>query len=113
MFRVKDGSDGILFQLETDARLDYEACHSFEVFVAKEEKSLLGVRDSQIQRSLFESGFNFLDKDFALYLETSDALHWWHLIAVRRGYAMQGRVAPQVDPDLVAGRTKNDKLLIL
>ena len=74
MFRAKVGKDGIRFQLEADAQLNY----AFEVFVAKEEKALqdeYGIHFSLFDL-LFESGFSRLEKDFAPYLEKSDALHW-------------------------------------
>ena len=38
----------------------------FEVFVAKEGKACKVCTGAQIQHSLFESGFNRLEKDFAL-----------------------------------------------
>ena len=102
VFRSKVIQDDIRFQLETDERLNYELGRSFEVFVAKEEKILQGEHASPIQRSLFEplleSGFNSLEKDFALYLEKMDALHWWHRVAARQDYFLQGWRRQRVYP---------------
>ena len=117
VFRNKVQQDDIRFQLETDERLNYELGRSFEAFVAKEERILQGEHASPIQRSLFEplfeSGFNALEKDFALYLEKTDALHWWHRVAARQDYYLQGWQRQRVYPDFVACRKEDGKLLIL
>ena len=117
VFRDKVASDDIRFQLETDERLNYELGRSFEVFAAKEERTLQGEHASPIQRSLFEplfeSGFNSLEKDFALYLEKSNAIYWWHRVAARQDYYLQGWRRQRVYPDFVACRREDGKLLIL
>ena len=117
VFRNRVKQDDIRFQLETDERLNYELGRSFEAFVAKEERILQGEHASPIQRSLFEplfeSGFNALEKDFALYLEKTDALHWWHRVAARQDYYLQGWRRQRVYPDFVACRKADGKLLIL
>ena len=117
VFRDKVGKDDIRFRLETDERLNYELGQSFEVFVSKEERTLQGEHGSPIQRSLFdplfESRFNSLEKDFALYLEKSNAIYWWHRIAARQEYSLQGWRRQRVYPDFVACRNGDGKLLVL
>ncbi len=117
VFRHKVANDEVRFQLETDERLNYELGRSFEVFAAKEERTLQGEHASPIQRSLFEplfeSGFNTLEKDFALYLEKSNAIYWWHRVAARQDYYLQGWRRQRVYPDFVACRKDDGKLLIL
>ncbi len=117
VFRDNVKRDEIRFQLETDERLNYELGRSFEVFAAKEERTLQGEHASPIQRSLFEplfeSGFNGLEKDFALYLEKSNAIYWWHRVAARQDYYLQGWRRQRVYPDFVACRKDDGKLLIL
>ena len=117
VFRDKVARNEVRFQLETDERLNYELGRSFEVFASKEERTLQGEHASPIQRSLFEplfeSGFNSLEKDFALYLEKSNALYWWHRIAARQDYYLQGWRRQRVYPDFVACRKEDGKLLIL
>ena len=117
VFHSKVKRDEIRFQLETGERLNYELGRSFEVFASKEERILQGEHASQIQRSLFEplfeSGFNGLEKDFALYLEKSNAIYWWHRIAARQDYYLQGWRRQRVYPDFVACRKDDGKLLIL
>ena len=117
VFRDKVGRNEIRFHLETDERLDYELIKSFEVFVSSQERTLQGKQGTPIQRSLFEpvyeSGFNNLERDFALYLESSEAIYWWHRIAARQAYSLQGWQRQRVYPDFVACRRDNGKLLIL
>ena len=117
IFHSKVKRDEIRFQLETGERLNYELGRSFEVFASKEERILQGEHASQIQRSLFEplfeSGFNGLEKDFALYLEKSNAIYWWHRVAARQDYYLQGWRRQRVYPDFVACRKDDGKLLIL
>ena len=116
VFRTKIDNNEVRFHLETDEQLNYALGRSFEGFVSKEEKTLQGEHGSPIQRSLFEplfeSGFNGLEKNFALYLEKSNAVYWWHRVAARQEYSLQGWRRQRVYPDFVACRS-DDKLLIL
>ncbi len=117
IFRDKVSKGDIRFRLETDERLNYELGNSFEVFVSREEKALQGEHGSPIQRSLFEplfeSGFNSLEKNFALYLEKSNAIYWWHRVAARQDYYLQGWRRQRVYPDFVACCRSDGKLLVL
>ena len=117
VFRSKIKRDAIRFHLETDEELDYELDKSFEVFVSSKERSLQGEHGRQIQQSLFEpvyeSNFNVLEKDFALYLDKSDSISWWHRIAAKQQYHLQGWRRQNVYPDFVACRQDDGTLLIL
>ncbi len=117
VFHDKVGRNEIRFHLETDERLDYELNKSFEVFVSSNARSLQGEHGNPIQQSLFapiyESDFNTLEQNFALYLETSKALHWWHRIAARQEYSLQGWRRHRVYPDFVACKKDDGTLLIL
>ncbi len=117
VFRDKIKSDAIRFHLETDEELDYELDKSFEVFVSSEERSLQGEHGRQIQQSLFEpvyeSNFNVLEKDFALYLDKSNSISWWHKIAAKQQYHLQGWRRQRVYPDFVACRRRDGSLLVL
>ncbi len=117
-FRKKVRRNEIRFHLETDERLDYELNKSFEVFVSSWETSLQRNKHGEpIQQSLFnpvyESSFNKLEKNFALCLEESNAIYWWHKIAARQEYFLQGWRRQRVYPDFVACRKDNNTLLIL
>ncbi len=117
VFHRKVKSDAIRFHLETDEALDYELDKSFEVFVSSKERSLQGEHGQPIQQSLFEpvyeSNFNNLEKDFALYLDKSNSISWWHKIAARQQYSLQGWRRQRVYPDFVACRQGDGILLIL
>lgn len=117
VFRSKIKRDAIRFHLETDEELNYELDKSFEVFVSSKERSLQGEHGRSIQQSLFdpvyESNFNGLEKDFALYLDKSNAISWWHKIAARQQYYLQGWKRQRVYPDFVACRRDDGTLLIL
>ena len=117
VFRSKIKNDTVRFHLETDEKLDYELDKSFEVFVSSRERSLQAEHGQPIQQSLFEpvfeSNFNGLEKDFALYLDKSNAISWWHKIAAKQQYHLQGWRRQNVYPDFVACRRDDGMLLIL
>lgn len=115
VFRNKIRDNEIHFQLVTDKKLNYELEKVLEVSVSDNETPL-STQGRAVQQSLFEdvfdSEFNGLEKDFALYLEQEKAIYWWHRIAARQEYAIQGWKRHRVYPDFVACR-KDNKLLIL
>ena len=117
VFRSKIKNDAIRFHLETDEKLDYELEKSLEVYVSSRERALQGEHGQPIQQSLFEpvyeSNFNGLEMDFALYLDKSDSISWWHKIAARQQYHLQGWRRQNVYPDFVACGKGDGKLLIL
>ena len=115
VFRDKINNDEIRFRLVTDKKLNYELQKTLEVSVANDEQPL--ARSGRaLQRSLFEdvfdSEFNTFERDFALYLDKNDAIYWWHRIAARREYALQGWRRHRVYPDFIACK-QDSKLLIL
>ncbi len=116
VFRNKIRQNEIRFHLVTDEKLNYEFHKTLEITVAEGETPL-SQHGTPVQRSLFEdafeSRFNPLEKDFALYLEESDAIYWWHRIAARQAYSLQGWRRYRVYPDFVAYRKGNGKLYIL
>ncbi|MYH02157.1 MAG: DEAD/DEAH box helicase, partial [Nitrospira sp. SB0675_bin_23] len=117
VFRSKIKNDAIRFPLETDENLDYELEKSREVYVSSQERALQGEHGLPIQQSLFdpvhESNFNGLEKDFALYLDKSNAISWWHKIAAKQQYHLQGWRRQRVYPDFVACQRGDGRLLIL
>ena len=115
IFHDKIRENEIRFHLVTDKKLNYELGKILEVAVADNERPL-SKQGKPVQQSLFEdvfeSEFNNLEKDFALYLEQTDAIYWWHRIAAKQEYAIQGWRRYKVYPDFLACR-KDNKLLIL
>ena len=117
VFRSKIKNDAIRFHLETDEKLDYELEKSLEVYVSSRERALQGEHGRPIQQSLFEpvyeSNFNGLEMDFALYLDKSDSISWWHKIAAKQQYRLQGWRRQNVYPDFIACGKGDGKMLIL
>ena len=117
VFRAKVGRNEIRFHLVADKNLNHELSNSFEVVVSGDARTLQAQHGQPIQRSLFspiyENNFNGLEKDFALYLDKSDAIYWWHRIAARQAYSLQGWRRQRVYPDFVACRKENGTLLVL
>ncbi len=115
IFCSKIRDNDIHFHLVTDRKLNYELGKTLEILVTDDEKPLSS-QGKTVQQSLFEdvfeSGFNRLEKDFALYLDGEKAISWWHRIAAKQEYAIQGWRRHKVYPDFIACRT-DKKLLIL
>ena len=120
IFREKLQDDKIRFNLKTDVALNYELEKTVEVYVPKDPKRLTREDNSPLQLNLFnpvyEAEFNNLEKDFALYLDEKDAFKWWHRIAARQGYFLQGWRRDRVYPDFIAcvqgNREGHQRLLI-
>ena len=116
VFRDKLRRNEIRFHLETDEQLSYEMEKSLEVFVGDDEEALQH-KAKPVQHSLFDTvykkDFNGLEKNFALYLEKNKAIHWWHRIAARQAYFLQGWRRHRVYPDFVACKQDDGTLLIV
>ena len=119
LHKLKQGK--ISFYLETDMTLNFELERTFEVYVLENEIPLYGKHAQPLQRSLFEPiferDFNGLEKDFALYLDGRDVIDWWHRVAEKQGYYLQGWRRHRMYPDFVACVNKDEmgrkKLLVL
>ena len=112
VFAEKIGGGEIKFDLVADNELN----RSFEVFASAGARTLQGRRGAQVQHSLFEpvyeGDFNNLERDFALCLDGKAAVKWWHKVAAKQDYALQGWRRNRVLPDFVVS-LKNGKLLVL
>ena len=118
VFRDKVKKDEIRFRLETDERLNYEMEHSFSVNLPVKSRTLQGDLGREIQCSLFEPVFESafdteIEKNAAIYLDKSNAIYWWHRIAARQAYSLQGWRRHKVYPDFLAYRRDNEKLFII
>ena len=120
IFREKLDNNKIRFSLETDVALNFELEKTIEVNISKDAKRLTRSDASPLQLNLFnpvyEAEFNNLEKDFALYLDKKDAIQWWHRIAARQGYFLQGWRRDRVYPDFIAcvqGNRKGQQRLLI
>ena len=116
VFRDKIRKEEIRFHLVTDEELNYGFQTSFEMSVTKDEKALSNYGKS-VQHSLFEEvferEFNKLEKSIAFYLDGSKAIHWWHKIAARQEYFVQGWKRNRVFPDFLAYKKDDDTYLVI
>ena len=120
VFREKLQNDKIRFNLKTDVALNYELEKTIDVYVPKNPKLLTREDNSSLQLNLFnpvyEAEFNNLEKNFALYLDEKEAFKWWHRIAARQGYFLQGWRRDRVYPDFIAcvqGDKKGQQRLLI
>ncbi len=49
----------------------------------------------------FEKDFNGFEQDVAIYLDEQEAVHWWHRVAARREWGLQGWLRRKVYPDFL------------
>ncbi len=96
----------IQFNLQADGALNYQMEKILLVNLAPEARPLTRSHGDPLQQNLFEqvfeAEFNNLETDFALYLDKQDAIQWWHRIAAKQEYFLQGWRRDRVYPDFVA-----------
>ena len=92
--------------LEADVELNYKLEETLDVVVSEEEKPLTRSHGDDLQLNLFEpvyeGEFNNLEKDFVIHLDQKKAIQWWHRVAAKQGYFLQGWRRERVYPDFVA-----------
>jgi type III restriction enzyme len=86
--------------------LNWPMPHEIKARVSKNEKKLKRhFTGDDVQLSLFdpvlEKDFNGFEQDVAIYLDEQDAVHWWHRIAARREWGLQGWLRRKVYPDFL------------
>ena len=116
LFKLKVDENTISFHLETDDTLNYEIEKSFKFYLApEEEKRLVHKNNEPLQKNFLEPilkhHFNGLEESFALYLDSRKVLQWWHRVAVKQGYRLQGWQKNFVYPDFVAVR-EDDRIFV-
>lgn len=106
----------IKFHLKVDRTLNYVLNKTYEYYVSINAHSLETSYGKQLQLNLFEpvyeSEFNNFEKEFALYLDGNEAIRWWHKLALKQQYALQGWQRNRIFPDFVVHK-KDNRLLVL
>lgn len=106
VFREKLEAGDIQFNLQADGALNYQLERTIEISLTPEARPMLHPHGGPVQLNLFEqvfeAEFNNLETDFALYLDKQNAIQWWHRIAVKQGYFLQGWRRDRVFPDFIA-----------
>jgi type III restriction enzyme len=95
----------IAFSLRADMA-DYSIGDTFEIAGSATARSLQRSDGNTIERSLFtpclesllDSGF---ETEFACYLDSQRAVHWWHRNVARTQYGLQGWKRHKIYPDFV------------
>ena len=99
----------IEFRLRADAT-DYPLPSEFEVDVSSHPVHLQRMSDGRlIEKSLLEPALklpdmNELEQCVAGYLDSRQALHWWHRNVAKKQYGLQGWKRNKVYPDFVFGQ---------
>ena len=106
LFQQKLKDDEIRFRLDTDLTLNYQIEKAIEINISRDAPKLTRDYGDEIERNLFEKvfkgEFNNLEEDFAIYIDKKEAFQWWHRVAARQGYYLQGWRRDRVYPDFIA-----------
>ncbi len=120
LFRNKIITNQIRFKLDSDFKLNYEIGKTMEVRISPDAPILTRDYGDDIEHNLFEKvfkgEFNNLEEDFAIYLDEKEAFEWWHRVAARQDYYLQGWRRNRVYPDFIAclerGKNKPERLIV-
>ncbi len=99
----------IEFRLRADAT-DYVLPGQFEIDVSSRPTHLQRMTDGRpVEKSLLEPALktpdmNDLEERVAGYLDSRQALHWWHRNVAKKQYGLQGWKRNKVYPDFVFGQ---------
>ena len=111
VFREKLTAGEIQFNLQADDALNYQLEKTLIVSLTPEARQMTHPHGDPLQLNLFEqvfeAEFNTLETDFALYIDKQSAIQWWHRIAARQGYFLQGWRRDRVYPDFIACLQRN------
>lgn len=107
-FRDQVASGDIVFKLVGPPLqdLNWDVPQFVLATVAPEDDlPLFRASGTQVEKSLFEpilkAHLNGFERDVALYLDEVDAVHWWHRIAARSEWGLQGWRKNKVYPDFL------------
>lgn len=99
-------SDQIRFRLDSNYKLNYQIGNTIIINISPDVTPLTKDYGDPIEHNLFEKvfkgEFNNLEEDFAIYIDEKEAFKWWHRVAARQDYFLQGWRRDRVYPDFVA-----------
>ncbi len=94
--------------------INWEMKSDMDFVVSRSDKILRRRDESDFQLSLFDktyqSHYNELEKQVAWYLDEQSAVKWWHRIAVKQGYHLQGWQKRKIYPDFLAFISSENKV---
>lgn len=89
-----------------DPHLNWELAQTLEIDVLDADQVLTRQNGTPIEKSYLEPIYrkqvNGLEEKVAWYLDGDDAVKWWHRIAVRQDWSLQGWQRGRVYPDFLA-----------
>lgn len=89
-----------------DLHLNWELAQTLELDVLDADQVLTRQNGTPIEKSYLEPIYrkqvNVLEERVAWYLDGDDAVKWWHRIAVRQDWSLQGWQRGRVYPDFLA-----------
>jgi type III restriction enzyme len=89
-----------------DPNLNWELAQTLELDVLDSDQVLTRQNGTPIEKSYLEPIYrkqvNGLEEKVAWYLDGDDAVKWWHRIAVRQDWSLQGWQRGRVYPDFLA-----------
>jgi type III restriction enzyme len=107
-FRRMLAANEISFRLEAsnDPKLNWELAETLDLDITDEDKVLLRKNGEPLEKSFFHPVYqkqvNGLEKDMAWYLDADKAVRWWHRIAARQDWHLQGWQRSRIYPDFLA-----------
>ena len=113
-FRAGLTAGSIKFELvDAQPELNWEVATELEIWCAPEDRDLQCQAGGPLKRSLFEPIYqkqlNGLEKEAAWYLDATEAVRWWHKMAVHGGWHLQGWQRNRVYPDFLVCVKKEGK----
>lgn len=123
-FRAEVQAGRIQFRLQTNGRIgdvNWAMPKTSRTRQPERADQLLGSDGGRLQRSLFRPQFkddmNSEERDVAMYMDSNEALHWWHRNVSRNHYYLQGWRRDKIYPDFICsvkpGAEGNPKLCVL
>src|SRR5262249_28840889 len=84
---------------------DWQVPQQMTISTTPQTRRLTRRTGEAVQLSLFDplyrTGLNEFEEDVALYLDEKQAVHWWHRIAARADWGLQGWMRHRVYPDFL------------
>ena len=119
LFVDKLKKDDIRFELVAEG--GFELPQKVKKLIDGDDAPLFQRNYQPLEKSLYEKiyakEFNGLEKDCAIHLDGHAAIKWWHRLAAKSDYALQGWRKNRVYPDFVVcvgdGKGAQRRLLIL